>query len=44
MLVLRELHLPQGTVDLTLERRGGTVQVVVARRMDALHVQVDVQL
>ena len=43
-LVLRELHLPQGTVDLTLQRRGATVQVVVARGAGAERLQVDLLL
>lgn len=43
-LVLRELHLPQGTMDLSLQRRGGTVQVVVARGAGAERLQVDLRL
>ncbi|WP_395321700.1 glycogen debranching N-terminal domain-containing protein [Variovorax sp. UC74_104] len=42
--VLRDLWLPQGTADLRLHRRGGTVQAVASRRLGADSLQIDLRL
>ena len=43
-LVLRDLRLPQGAVDLSLSRRGGNVQATVSRQSGADHLQIDLRL
>lgn len=43
-ITLRDLALPQGTVSLSLQRRGGHVQAVVSRQMGADDLQVDLRL
>jgi glycogen debranching enzyme len=43
-LVLRDLRLPQGAVDLTLSRRGGNVQAAVSRQSGADLLQIDLRL
>lgn len=43
-LVVRDLRLPQGTVDLSLHRKGGIVQAVVSRQGGAQNLQIDLRL
>lgn len=43
-LMLRDLRLPQGTIDLSLYRRGGNVQATVSRQSGADHLQIDLRL
>ncbi|WP_077002639.1 glycogen debranching N-terminal domain-containing protein [Variovorax sp. KK3] len=43
-LVLRDLRLPQGAVDISLSRRGGSVQAAVSRHSGAEALQIDLRL
>ncbi|MBS0452585.1 MAG: amylo-alpha-1,6-glucosidase [Proteobacteria bacterium] len=43
-LVIRDLRLPQGAIDLSLFRRGGSVQATVSRHSGADTLQIDLRL